>query len=106
MKLKFTNIIGLVGCIREIWLDGVFLESRHMVRTNRTTGQVSIDNCQLVDPCKRPNACEHDGKCSVIDDNVICDCKGTGYIGKNCHFGKNKHDLLVIRMCSNIIKLF
>lgn len=81
------SLIGLVGCIREIWLDGDFLEARYMVRTNRTTGQISIDNCQLVDPCKRPNACEHDGKCSVVDDEVICDCKGTGYIGKNCHFG-------------------
>lgn len=86
-------ILGLVGCMREIWLNGIFLESRRMVRTNRTTGQVSIDNCQLVDPCKRPNACEHDGKCSVVDDNVICDCKGTGYIGKNCHFGKNTYYL-------------
>ncbi|XP_050531839.1 axotactin isoform X2 [Daktulosphaira vitifoliae] len=79
---------GLVGCIREIWLDGDFLEARYMVKTNRTTGQISIDNCQLVDPCKRPNACEHDGKCSVVDDEVICDCKGTGYIGKNCHFAQ------------------
>lgn len=75
-----------------------------MVRTNRTNGQVSIDNCQLVDPCKRPNACEHDGKCSVVDDNVICDCKGTGYIGKNCHFGKKSLTFKLFRTLISVIE--
>lgn len=61
-------------------------------------GQVSIDNCQLVDPCKRPNACKHGGKCSIKDDKVHCDCNGTGYIGKNCHFGK-LYDLQKQKKC-------
>lgn len=74
--------------MRAVIVNGVPLEPRYVVRTKHTVGTVSLDNCQLVDPCERPNACEHGGKCSVKDDRVTCDCKGTGYIGKNCHFGK------------------
>lgn len=78
---------GLVGCMRLIYINGGFLEPRYLVRTKHIVGDVSLDNCQLVDPCKRPMACEHGAKCSVEAENVVCDCKGTGYIGKNCHFG-------------------
>ncbi|XP_073968823.1 axotactin isoform X3 [Rhodnius prolixus] len=80
--------VGLVGCLRGVVIDGEEIEPRYVVRTNQTRGQVSLDNCQLVDPCKRPNACEHGGKCSVREDRLYCDCMGTGYIGKNCHFAK------------------
>lgn len=80
---------GLVGCMRFIYINGEFIEPRYVVRTKHAVGDVSLDNCQLVDPCKRPDACEHGGKCSVDVDRVVCDCLGTGYIGKNCHFGNN-----------------
>lgn len=76
--------------MRAVTVNGVPLEPRYVVRTKHTVGTVSLDNCQLVDPCTRPNACEHGGKCSVKDDRVTCDCKGTGYIGKNCHFGEGE----------------
>ncbi|KAK6631049.1 hypothetical protein RUM44_003221 [Polyplax serrata] len=82
-----TNI-GLVGCMRLIYVNGEFIEPRYVTRTKHAVGDVSLDNCQLVDPCKRPDACEHGGKCSVDVDKVVCDCIGTGYIGKNCHFAE------------------
>nr|XP_018912970.1 PREDICTED: neurexin-3 isoform X1 [Bemisia tabaci]XP_018912971.1 PREDICTED: neurexin-3 isoform X1 [Bemisia tabaci]XP_018912972.1 PREDICTED: neurexin-3 isoform X1 [Bemisia tabaci] len=84
---KKTNL-GLVGCVRQIHINGTLLEPRFLVRSPHKVGQVSIDDCKLVDPCTRPNACEHNGKCSIKEDNVTCDCKGTGYIGKNCHFAE------------------
>lgn len=80
--------LGLVGCMRDISVNGQMIEPRYVIRTKHTVGKVSLDNCELVDPCKSPNACEHGGKCSVKDDRLTCDCKGTGYIGKNCHFAK------------------
>lgn len=82
-----SDVTGLVGCIREVEVNGEPLEPRYVVRSDYKYGKVSLDNCQLVDPCKRPNACKHGGKCSVKDDRITCDCEGTGYIGKNCHFG-------------------
>jgi hypothetical protein len=82
-----SGVTGLVGCVREVEVNGEPLEPRHVVRSGHKKGQVSLDNCQLVDPCQRPDACQHGGKCSVKDDSVTCDCKGTGYTGKNCYFG-------------------
>lgn len=82
---------GLVGCMRLIHINGQLIEPRYVVRTTHAVGDVSLDNCQLVDPCKRPDACEHGGKCSVEVDKVVCDCDGTGYIGRNCHFGEYKN---------------
>ncbi|XP_036336765.1 uncharacterized protein LOC118746897 isoform X1 [Rhagoletis pomonella] len=79
---------GLVGCIRDIEINGHLIEPRHVVKTERVVGEVALDNCNYIDPCKRPNTCEHGGKCFVKDDRVTCDCKQTGYIGKNCHFTK------------------
>lgn len=80
--------MGLVGCIRDIEINGHLIEPRHVVKTERVVGEVALDNCKYIDPCKRPNTCEHGGKCIVKDDQVTCDCRLTGYIGKNCHFTK------------------
>jgi hypothetical protein len=77
---------GLVGCMRDLEVNGVPIEPRYVMKTERVVGEVAVDNCKFVDPCKRPNTCEHGGKCFVKDDRITCDCKGTGYIGKNCHF--------------------
>ena len=33
-----------------------------------------------------PNPCEHDGRCSITEENTyICDCDGTGYTGEICN---------------------
>lgn len=79
---------GLVGCMRDLEINGIPIEPRNVVKTERVVGDVSLDNCKYIDPCKRPNTCEHGGKCVVKDDRITCDCKSTGYIGKNCHFTK------------------
>lgn len=77
---------GLVGCMRDLKINGHEIEPRQVVKTERVVGEIALDNCQFVDPCKRPNTCEHNGKCIVKNDRVTCDCKGTGYVGENCHF--------------------
>lgn len=77
---------GVVGCMRDIEVNGERLEPRRVIQSERVVGEVTLDDCRFVDPCHRPNTCEHGGKCSVEEDKLICDCKGTGYTGKNCHF--------------------
>ncbi|XP_017768097.1 PREDICTED: uncharacterized protein LOC108556443 [Nicrophorus vespilloides] len=81
---------GLVGCMRDIEVNNYKLEPRSVLQSERVLGEVTLDDCQFVDPCKRPNTCEHGGKCSVKEDTLTCDCKNTGYIGKNCHFTKHR----------------
>ncbi|KAG1674869.1 Contactin-associated protein-like 3B [Nymphon striatum] len=75
---------GFVGCMRRIALADSLIDTRELVI--KPVPGISIDNCQLVDPCKRENACEHGGKCSILNNEVVCDCTGTGYVGKTCHF--------------------
>lgn len=79
---------GVVGCMRDIEINGDRLEPRSVLQTERVVGEVTLDDCKFVDPCKRPNTCEHGGKCSVKEDKLTCDCSETGYMGKNCHFAK------------------
>lgn len=79
---------GLVGCMRDVTVNGASLEPRSILQSERVVGEVMLDDCRFVDPCLRPNTCEHGGKCSVREDKLICDCAETGYIGKNCHFAK------------------
>ncbi|CAB3260316.1 unnamed protein product [Arctia plantaginis] len=83
--LKSANL-GLIGCMRNIKINGLLIEPRFVIMTERVVGEVAIDDCRYVDPCTRPNTCEHGGICSVREDRVICNCENTGYIGENCHF--------------------
>ncbi|XP_026732493.1 contactin-associated protein-like 5 [Trichoplusia ni] len=83
--LKSANL-GLIGCMRNIKINGLLIEPRFVIMTERVVGEVAIDDCRYVDPCTRPNTCEHGGICSVREDRVICNCDNTGYIGENCHF--------------------
>ncbi|KAI5645545.1 laminin G domain-containing protein [Phthorimaea operculella] len=83
--LKSANL-GLIGCMRNIKINGLLIEPRFVINTERVVGEVAIDDCRYVDPCTRPNTCEHGGICSIKEDRVICNCENTGYIGENCHF--------------------
>ncbi|XP_059351285.1 axotactin-like isoform X3 [Daphnia carinata] len=80
---------GFIGCIRDLVLNRRKLDPRALLYTAEVR-EISLDNCQLVDPCHRPNACEHGGLCNVDEGRVVCDCTGTGYTGKNCHFALYK----------------
>ncbi|XP_063593453.1 axotactin-like isoform X3 [Penaeus indicus] len=77
---------GFVGCIRTLELGGEQVAARAIVDTPMATKDVTFDNCEVLGPCERPDACEHGGKCTVIDDEISCNCTGTGYTGKTCHF--------------------
>ncbi|KAK4045709.1 hypothetical protein OUZ56_033583 [Daphnia magna] len=80
---------GFIGCIRDLVMNRKKLDPRALLYSAEVR-EISLDNCQLVDPCHRPNACEHGGLCNVDEGRVVCDCTGTGYTGKNCHFALYK----------------
>lgn len=61
---------GLVGCMRDLRINGIDIEPRFVVKTDRVVGEIALDDCRFVDPCKRPNTCEHSGKCIVKNDRV------------------------------------
>ena len=81
---------GIRGCLRDLSLNGNQIDPRVIYSKYAVIGKISLDNCQLVDPCKSPNVCEHGGKCiaSIETGATRCDCGKTGYVGKTCHFCK------------------
>lgn len=94
---------GVVGCMRNIEVNGDRLDPRKVLQSERVVGEVTLDDCRFVDPCLRPNTCEHGGKCSVEEDRLICDCKGTGYTGKNCHFAEYRKTCEELALLGTII---
>lgn len=95
VSANYSNA-GLRGCVRQIKINGEEMDSRIIMIQSNVIGKVSLDNCQLIDPCNVPNACEHGGKClaSLETGDFKCDCNKTGYSGKTCHFCKLCYSLI------------
>ncbi|XP_064112749.1 axotactin-like isoform X4 [Macrobrachium nipponense] len=90
-KNALEEFPGFIGCIRKLIIGSTQLDLRTIVGTPMVNKGVTYDNCQVLGPCEGPQACEHGGKCSVDEnDEVQCDCSGTGYSGKRCHFSLYK----------------
>lgn len=77
-----------IGCVKDIVINENDIEPRTLREQTTVFGRITLDNCQLINPCNKPKACEHDGLCIPSMDNgtYSCDCSNTGYIGKTCHF--------------------
>lgn len=104
VKGRYDSIIGnfygnvtigsidnkFIGCVRNVIVNNKVIEPRTLRQQEYVFGKVSLDNCQLVDPCNRPNLCEHGGTCISVPENgsFFCDCSNTGYTGRTCHFCK------------------
>ena len=85
-----SAIEGVRGCLRDISINDIQIDPRIIYSKYAVIGKISLDNCQLVDPCNSPNVCEHGGQCiaSLEDGTTRCNCDKTGYVGKTCHFCK------------------
>nr|XP_045615299.1 uncharacterized protein LOC123768669 isoform X4 [Procambarus clarkii] len=77
---------GFIGCLRMLELGGEMVNLRSIVGTPMVSKDVTFDNCQVLGPCERPGSCGHGAPCTVAGDGVQCNCSGTGYTGKTCHF--------------------
>ncbi|KAM7315062.1 contactin-associated protein-like 5 isoform X2 [Ixodes scapularis] len=84
------HVMGFVGCIRDIYVAKEWVDPRKVVGTEYAHGEVSLDNCRLINLCNNPNACEHGGQCYLEGNQFKCNCNGTGYTGKTCHFSTYK----------------
>ncbi|XP_055933048.1 axotactin-like [Argiope bruennichi] len=81
---------GFIGCMRDIYVAGDWIDPRTVVDTKQVSGKVSLDSCLLVNLCNNPHACEHGGRCYVEKGETYCDCEKTGYTGRTCHFSLYK----------------
>jgi hypothetical protein len=74
--------------MQRVEIGGKFIDARQIVGSvEDQIGDIALDNCRFMNPCHRPDVCEHGGRCEVSKDQLTCDCGDSGYTGKHCHFG-------------------
>ncbi|XP_066863731.1 neurexin-1 isoform X25 [Kogia breviceps] len=74
---------GYVGCIRDLFIDGQSKDIRQMAEVQSTAGVKPSCSRETAKPCLS-NPCKNSGMCRDGWNRYVCDCSGTGYLGRSC----------------------
>ncbi|XP_060129095.1 neurexin-1 isoform X23 [Zootoca vivipara] len=74
---------GYVGCIRDLFIDGQSKDIRQMAEIQSTSGVKPSCSRETAKPCLS-NPCRNSGACRDGWNRYVCDCSGTGYLGRSC----------------------
>ncbi|XP_025057469.1 neurexin-1 isoform X8 [Alligator sinensis] len=74
---------GYVGCIRDLFIDGQSKDIRQMAEIQSTAGVKPSCSRETAKPCLS-NPCKNNGICRDGWNRYVCDCSGTGYLGRSC----------------------
>ncbi|XP_061481652.1 neurexin-1 isoform X6 [Rhineura floridana] len=74
---------GYVGCIRDLFIDGQSKDIRQMAEIQSTSGVKPSCSRETAKPCLS-NPCKNSGACRDGWNRYVCDCSGTGYLGRSC----------------------
>ncbi|XP_075391344.1 neurexin-1 isoform X17 [Tenrec ecaudatus] len=74
---------GYVGCIRDLFIDGQSKDIRQMAELQSTAGVKPSCSREAARPCLS-NPCKNNGMCRDGWNRYVCDCSGTGYLGRSC----------------------
>ncbi|XP_055974500.1 neurexin-1 isoform X12 [Sorex fumeus] len=74
---------GYVGCIRDLFIDGQSKDIRQMAEVQSTAGVKPSCSRETAKPCLS-NPCKNNGLCRDGWNRYVCDCSGTGYLGRSC----------------------
>ncbi|XP_053100425.1 neurexin-1 isoform X21 [Hemicordylus capensis] len=74
---------GYVGCIRDLFIDGQSKDIRQMAEVQSTSGVKPSCSRETAKPCLS-NPCKNNGVCRDGWNRYVCDCSGTGYLGRSC----------------------
>ncbi|XP_068089208.1 neurexin-1 isoform X20 [Hyperolius riggenbachi] len=74
---------GYVGCIRDLFIDGQSKDIRQMAEQQSTAGVKPSCSRESAKPCIN-NPCKNNGVCRDGWNRYVCDCSGTGYLGRSC----------------------
>ena len=85
MKVALLNY-GYVGCIRDLFIDGQSKDIRQMAEVQSTAGVKPSCSRETAKPCLS-NPCKNNGMCRDGWNRYVCDCSGTGYLGRSCERG-------------------
>ena len=79
---------GYVGCIRDLFVDGQSKDIRRLAEAQRAVGVKPSCSREPPKQCLS-NPCQHNGICREGWNRYVCDCSGTGYLGRSCERGKS-----------------
>lgn len=85
---------GYVGCIRDLFIDGQSKDIRQMAEIQSTAGVKPSCSRETAKPCLS-NPCKNNGVCRDGWNRYVCDCSGTGYLGRSCERGRF-HDMTAL----------
>ncbi|XP_028332516.1 neurexin 1a isoform X4 [Gouania willdenowi] len=74
---------GYVGCVRDLFVDGQSKDIRRLAEAQRAVGVKPSCSREPPKQCLS-NPCQHNGICREGWNRYVCDCSGTGYLGRSC----------------------
>uniref|UniRef100_A0A8B9KBS7 Neurexin 1 n=1 Tax=Astyanax mexicanus TaxID=7994 RepID=A0A8B9KBS7_ASTMX len=74
---------GFVGCVRDLFIDGQSKDVRRMAESQKATGVKSSCSKEAPKQCIS-NPCLNNGVCREGWNRYVCDCSGTGFLGRSC----------------------
>ncbi|XP_072526620.1 neurexin-1a-like isoform X6 [Salminus brasiliensis] len=74
---------GFVGCVRDLFIDGQSKDVRRMAESQKATGVKPSCSKEAPKQCIS-NPCLNNGVCREGWNRYVCDCSGTGFLGRSC----------------------
>ncbi|XP_067091919.1 neurexin-1a-like isoform X5 [Osmerus mordax] len=74
---------GYVGCVRDLFVDGQSKDVRRLAEVQRAAGVKPSCSKEPPKQCLS-NPCQNSGLCREGWNRYVCDCSGTGYLGRSC----------------------
>ena len=78
---------GYVGCVRDLFIDGKSRDVRRLAEVQSVAGVSSFCSRETLKQCSS-SPCRNGGLCREGWNRFICDCVGTGYLGRLCERGE------------------
>lgn len=79
---------GYVGCIRDLFIDGQSKDVRRLAEVQKATGVKPSCSKELPKQCLS-NPCQNNGVCREGWNRYVCDCSGSGFLGRSCERGED-----------------
>ncbi|XP_051773709.1 neurexin-1a isoform X4 [Ctenopharyngodon idella] len=74
---------GFVGCIRDLFINGQSKDIRRIAEVQKAAGVKPSCSKEAPKQCLS-NPCQNNGICREGWNRYVCDCSGTGYLGRSC----------------------
>ncbi|KAM4607299.1 neurexin-1a-like isoform 1-T1 [Polymixia lowei] len=74
---------GYVGCIRDLFIDGQSKDVRRLAEVQKAAGVKPSCSKEPPKQCLS-NPCQNNGVCREGWNRYVCDCSGSGYLGRSC----------------------